>query len=88
MSEPTRPSSRRGPDGGGRAPRTRAEVHDGRGPVQAVRLEHGQVLGRVRIALLPVVTRHEGRVEVPGPRVRQFVDHPGFSHEPILHPGQ
>jgi hypothetical protein len=61
-----------------------AEVQDIRGPVQAVRLEDGQVLLRVGITLLPVVTRHEGRVEVFWSRVCQFVDHPALGHEPIL----
>jgi hypothetical protein len=57
-------------------PGARADVHhDGRG-VQPVRLEGGQVRGRIGISLLAVVTRHERRVEVFRSRVRQFVDHP------------
>jgi len=65
-------------------PGPRTQVHDGGTPVQTVRLEDGQVLGRVGIALLAVVTRHKGGVEMFGPRVRQFVDHPGLVHEAIL----
>ena len=44
--------------------------------VQALCREGVQVLGRVRVALLPVEAGHEGRVEVFGSRVCQFVDHP------------
>ena len=44
--------------------------------VKAVRREGVQVLGRVGITLLPVEAGHEGRVEVLGSCVRQFVDHP------------
>jgi len=36
------------------------------------------------MALLAVVSGHEGRIEVFGSRMRQFVDHPGLGHELIL----
>jgi len=65
-------------------PRAGAQIHDGGAAVQTVRLEHGQVLGRVGIPLFAVVAGHEGRVEVLGSRMRQFVDHPGLSHELIV----
>jgi len=52
------------------------EVHDRGVSVQALRSESVQVLGRIRVPLLPVEAGHEGRVEVFGSRVRQFVDHP------------
>ena len=67
-------------------PGARAEVHHGGGPVQAVRLERGQVGGRVRIALLAVVARHEGRAQVFRPGVGQLVDHPWLRHEAIVRP--
>ena len=65
-------------------PGPRGEVQDGGGLVQAVRLEDGQVLGRVGIALLAVIACDELGVEVFGSRVRQFVDHPGLGHDAIL----
>ena len=65
-------------------PGPRSQIHQGGGSVQALRLEAGQILGRIRVTLLAVVTRDERGVEVLGSRVRQFVDHPGFSHRPIL----
>src|SRR6516162_9538657 len=46
--------------------------------------EAGQVRCRIGVALLAVVTRDEGGVEVLGSRMRQFVEHPGFGHDPIL----
>ena len=66
------------PAGGGERelPGARAQVHDSGARAQAVRRESGQVLGRVGIALLPVVAGHEGRVQMLRSRVRQFVDHP------------
>jgi len=57
-------------------PGARAQVDHCRVIVQALGREGVQVLGRVRIPLLPVEAGHEGRVEVFGSRVCQFVDHP------------
>jgi hypothetical protein len=54
----------------------RADIHDSGCRAQAVRLEGSQVLGRIGIPLLAVVTGHEGRVEMFWSRMRQFVDHP------------
>jgi hypothetical protein len=66
------------PAGGGERelPGARAQVHDGGGRTQAAGRHGLQVLGRVGVALLPDVTGHEGRIQVLGSRVRQFVDHP------------
>ncbi len=64
--------------------RSGAKIDDGGAAVQAVRLEYGQVFGRVGIPLLAVVTGDEGRVEVFGSRVGKLVDHPGVSHEHIV----
>jgi hypothetical protein len=60
------------PAGGGERelPGTRAQVHDSGARVQAVGGKGVQVLGRVGIALLPVVAGHEGRVEMLRSRVR------------------
>ena len=74
------------PAGGGEGelPGARSQVHDSGARAKAVGVERVQILGRVGIALLPVVTGHEGRVEVLGSCVRQFVDHPCLSHEAIV----
>ena len=66
------------PPGGGERelPGAGADVHDGRGRAQAVRLEHGQVLVRLGVSLLAVEARDEGRVKVFRAGVRQFVDPP------------
>jgi hypothetical protein len=49
-----------------------------------VRLEDGEILRRIGIALLTVIPGHEGGIEVLGSRVSQLVDHPGGIHSPIL----
>jgi hypothetical protein len=57
-------------------PGARAQVHHRGVGAQAPRRESVQVLGRIRISLLTVEAGHEGRIEVLGSRIRQFVDHP------------
>src|SRR5215218_1026953 len=46
--------------------------------------EHGQVLGRVGIALLALVAGHEGRIKMLRTRMGEFVEHPRRGHSPIL----
>ena len=49
-----------------------------------MRGEHVQIWGRVRIPLLLLVARDEGRVEMLVPGVIQLIDHPAVAHPSIV----